>query len=168
MSEKENNILSAADIHLEGVNIYLDSIDIAIAFSEEMEKLSIEKIEFTISQEHSFSYEENQVVSNVKVQANFVDKTGEKIANIAKLGILFQYKIDTLEKYSTINTKANTRHPDSRHYDLSLGATLTGISYSTIRGILLHRTKGLIISPMGLLLPIIDPVQLLKKGEIVL
>lgn len=44
--------------------------------------------------------------------------------------------------------------------DIGLAASLVGLAYSTARGIILERTSGTILN--GIIIPVIDPMKLLK------
>ena len=70
--------------------------------------------------------------------------------------IEFEYHVENLDDFVT-GGESN----ESKVVENILGATIAGISYSTARGIILNRTQATNFN--GVLLPVINPADLLKE-----
>jgi hypothetical protein len=151
----KKNKINPAEIHLLKVSVFKSSI-------ERQENLldqpfvEPENYSFSFAQKSAFNHEEGMVRIQLFI---LLQAQGENAANLGiqgEFGIEFNYKIDNLD---TLCTKGED---GKLHYDASLGTTLISISYSTARGIILQQTQGSIISLSGVILPVINPTDLLN------
>jgi len=142
-------------IHLLKVSVFKSLIERQEEFLDQP-SIEPENYSFSFAQKTAFNHEEGRI----RIQLFILLKAqGNNAANLGiqgEFGIEFNYKVDNLE---TLCTKGDD---GKRHYYASLGTTLMSISYSTARGIILQQTQGSIISLSGVILPVINPVDLLK------
>jgi|VirMetMinimDraft_7_1064189.scaffolds.fasta_scaffold18294_4 hypothetical protein len=151
---KEHKI-NPEDIHLLKVSVFKSSI-------ERQEKLLDQPLiepknySFSFAQKSAFNHEEGMVRIQLFILLKAQGDNASDLGIQGEFGIEFNYKIDNIE---TLYTKGED---GKLHYDVSLGATLMSISYSTARGIILQQTQGSIISLSGVIMPVINPADLLK------
>lgn len=144
-------------IHLLKVSVFKSLIERQEEFLNQP-FIEPENYSFSFAQKTAFNHEEKMV----RIQLFILLKAqGEYAASLGiqgEFGIEFNYKIDNLDALSTKGEDGKL------HYAVSLGATLMSISYSTARGIILQQTQGSIISLSGVILPVINPTDLLNAS----
>lgn len=153
----KKNKINPQDIHLLKISVFKSLIERQEAFLDQP-FIEPKNYFFSFAQKSNFNHEEGMV----RIQLFILLKAqGENAANLGiqgEFGIEFNYKIDNLD---TLCTKSED---GKLHYDASLGATLMSIAYSTARGIILQQTQGSIISLSGVIMPVINPADLLKTS----
>ena len=85
-----------------------------------------------------------------------INETKEEVLSIETL---FFYKAENLNNYITEDKEKGWKFKDKRH--LGLLTTLIGISISTMRGIMIEKSKGTLLD--GKMLPIINPNTFIKN-----
>lgn len=115
-----------------------------------------QEYQLSIGQDTGVNIEEKKIIFNLKVLIEFPDKNEESSAR-AQFVLQFLFEIENLDDLSKLS------EDDSTIVSGELSLTLAGIAYSTSRGIILTTTEQSVIK--GILLPVINPMNLLKKGE---
>lgn len=126
-------------------------------FNDELSELVV----YNVLPHVSFNIEHENII--VKIEANAVVKeTNEKIMEIETA---FAYKIPELKSHVhevTNDGKKAFEFKDSKN--AGLFTVLIGVSYSTMRGIVIERNRGTFLE--NIYLPIINPSIFTKKQEI--
>jgi hypothetical protein len=98
------------------------------------------------------------IMFQMRIELQGVDKKGGDIGLKGYYELGFRFKVT--------NLKELTRKIDGQDaVDGHLLATIAGIAYSTARGIVMERTAGTFFN--GIILPVIDPKQLLQHVPVV-
>lgn len=142
-------------IHLLKVSVFKSLIERQEAFLDQP-FIEPKNYSFSFAQKTTFNHEEKMVRIQLFILLKARGNNASNLGIQGEFGIEFNYKVDNLDN---LCTKEND---GKRHYDASLGTTLMSISYSTARGIILQQTQGSIISLSGVIMPVINPVDLLK------
>lgn len=153
----KKNKINPQDIHLLKISVFKSLIERQEAFLDQP-FIEPKNYSFSFAQKSNFNHEEKMV----RIQLFILLKAqGENATNLGiqgEFGIEFNYKIDNLD---TLCTEIEN---GKFHYNASLGTTLMSIAYSTARGIILQQTQGSIISLSGVIMPVINPADLLKAS----
>lgn len=141
--------INPAKIHLEEIKILKAQYLVGDSFqNDELEELYVGH-----KSESGFNIKENAMQFKLFINVEGLDKEKKVVDIRAEYIILYTYKIDNLKDFISAGS-------DEKGFsvDISLGATIAGISYSTARGIILDRTQATEFN--GVLLPVIDPKEL--------
>jgi hypothetical protein len=105
----------------------------------------------------AFNFQEKLCRFRLFVKFSAVDKDKKQLGLEAEYGIDFHFHIDNLNDFLV--------HKEGKEVqvDKILGSTLCAISYSTARGIILEKMHSAYFD--GVILPIVDPSQLLQDGR---
>ncbi len=98
------------------------------------------------------------IMFSLRVDLKGLDKKSKEIGLNGYYELGFRFKVVNLKEL-TQKTK------DGDAVDMHLLATIAGIAYSTTRGIVMDRTAGTYFN--GVILPVIDPKQLLQNVPVV-
>ncbi len=108
----------------------------------------------------------NQIVTShdragIRIRLNILlDAKFEQNSNLSlkgEFGIEFHFHIRNVEQYLE-----QIENGTIQYNNLAI-STIIGIAYSTARGMILQQTQGSFLGKEGFLLPIVDPLQLLKN-----
>ena len=110
-------------------------------------------IKVQLSQNSAFNLDEKNIRIRLEVILNGVDEQDKEIGIHGEYGIEFQLHVDNFEEY-VINDNGENK------INNELGITALSIVYSTARGIILERTQSTLLN--GVILPIVDPMELIK------
>lgn len=116
---------------------------------------------------HNFNFElttglnpaENVIGLKLKIDIKGLDRVGNTIDIGGSYTHEIVFKVENLNDFLEI---ADVDGKTGHIIDVTLGATLAGLIYSTVRGIIFTRTQGTSLGVV--LLPVIDP-QLLIAGK---
>ena len=147
-------------IHLLGATVLKMNINPTQEFLELREEPDNMTVGF--SQESRFDFDEGIVLIVLEIKLTGKDQDEKDIGLEGNYSIEFTFKIDNfnefiVEKKETTDNKEVT----TRQVDGILGGTLMGIAYSTARGIILERTQGTLLGDNGVIIPVINPNELL-------
>lgn len=151
----KKNKISPEEIHLLKVSVFKSSIERQESLLDQP-LVEPSNYSFSFAQKSAFNHEEGMVRIQLFILLKAEGDNATSLGIQGEFGIEFNYKIDNLE---ALSTKAED---GKLHYAVSLGATLMSISYSTARGIILQQTQGSIISLSGVIIPVINPTDLLN------
>lgn len=141
-------------IHLDGLRILKSSFEVMADAVDEVKVAEI--VKFGYKTESAFNYDENYHRLRLYLKVEGRDHTEEKLICTGEYVIEFHYLIENLSDFMTENKEVSGGYTISAE----LGATISGISYSTTRGIIFERTQATGFS--GILLPVISPMKLLQ------
>lgn len=152
----KQNKINPQDIHLLKISIFKSFIERQEKFLDQP-FIEPKNYSFSFAQKSAFNHKEKMV----RIQLFILLKAqGDNATNLGiqgEFGIEFHYKIENFDNHYTTDENGKLL------YDASLGATLMSISYSTSRGIILQQTQGSIISLSGVIMPVINPTDLLNS-----
>jgi hypothetical protein len=145
------------DTKIDTNKIHLNKVKIAASYLKE-ENISTEVKSFRSSFNFSSGYnlEKKRIKNTLSVEIKAEKLSSPSQTLEAGYTMDFIFEVDNLEELSTINEDSSVAI--SEH----LAATLAGICYSTLRGIVLAKTQGTSLN--GILLPVLDPYSLLKMN----
>ena len=112
-------------------------------------------IEINVGQSTAFNIEKKNIRIRLKIELEARKNETEPIGLYGSYVLEFQIYVDDLEQFII---KAG----DKKLIDSKLGGTLSGIVYSTERGIIYERTSATAFG--GVILPVIDPNLLIKES----
>lgn len=116
-----------------------------------------QEYQLSLGQDTGLNLDEKKIVFTLKVLIDFPDKN-EGAGARAEFILQFLFEVENLDDFTSQNNEGTT----SVSGELSM--TLAGIAYSTARGVILNTTEQSTIK--GILLPVINPVNLFAKGRI--
>ncbi|MFZ5939675.1 MAG: hypothetical protein ACOYXB_03795 [Bacteroidota bacterium] len=121
-----------------------------------------DQISVGFSQSSRFDFEEGLVVIVLDIKLIGKDESEKEIGLEGEYSIEFLFKIDNFDEF-IIESKEiiDNKELTTRQVDGVLGGTLMGIAYSTARGIILERTQGTPFQDSGVIIPVINPNDLL-------
>jgi hypothetical protein len=137
---------------LDAVRLFKSSILVSDSFMDGDQNL--DSYSFSFDLKTGTILEEDTVLLrlNIKIDGKYeeqaVDVKGE-------FGIEFRFLYENLVEFVFLNG-------DERIIDLNFGGILTGIAFSTARGMVLQQTQETYIG--GVILPIINPTELLQES----
>jgi hypothetical protein len=113
-------------------------------------------VSFYANPQIGYQVENKTIVVDFSIDIS-LKNTEEKVAHIQTL---FHYQVDNLNECIEVNGNViKDTHPDFGKFLI----TITGASYSTMRGIISEKFRGTILDRA--LLPIIDPSQFFKPPD---
>jgi len=143
-------------IVLEGISILRAAIDPSDAYIAAPTQPATSA--WTCNTAWNIDHKTSTIMFSIRIDLQGVDKKGKEIGLKGYYELGFRFKItnlkDLTQKIKGINA-----------VDGSLLATIAGIAYSTTRGIVMERTAGTFFN--GVVLPVIDPKQLLENVAVV-
>lgn len=146
--------VNPALIHLEGIKIVKAHFEV----DEELmdTDLGMESFKIDMGSQPGFDLDNKMVRLRLTINMKGIDGSNNEIGVKGNYCIDFVYLIENLDDY--ISWEENG---ESFGVDEALAATISGISYSTARGIILDRTQ--VTEFRGIILPVIDPYSLLTQ-----
>jgi len=143
-------------IVLEGISILRAAIDPSDAYIAAPTQPATSA--WTCNTAWNIDHKTSTIMFSIRIDLQGVDKKGKEIGLKGYYELGFRFKITNL-KDLTQKIEGNDA------VDGSLLATIAGIAYSTTRGIVMERTAGTFFN--GVVLPVIDPKQLLENVAVV-
>lgn len=152
MSDR-NNIFSPEKITIVDFKIVKDQVDTP----EDFDSKKIEGHHLNNDLQLGFNLEDKLVKADITIEIRTESEMQNENECIGNFHLVFIYYVENLEDLATRN-KNNLidLHP-------ALGNTLSSITYSTARGVLLTRLQGTALQ--DLILPIINPNNLLHNNK---
>lgn len=141
-------------IHLLKVSVFKSLIERQEEFLDQP-FIEPKNYSFSFAQKSTFNHEEKMVRIQLFILLKARGNNASNLGIQGEFGIEFNYKVDNLDNLCT-------KEDGKLYYDPFLGTTLISISYSTARGIILQQTQGSIISLSGVILPVMNPTELLN------
>lgn len=123
----------------------------------ESEVTEIASYRYTHSVGTGINEEEKLVGIQLTVEIETMNKNEELLAIKGSYTHEFTFWVENLDDFIDVNE--DEQKDKSIDLDPLMGATLIGIAYSTIRGIVFTRTQGTSLN--AIILPVIDPKELL-------
>ena len=151
--EKNLAVVNPQLIHLNGIRVLKAHIEMTNELMDNPEE--IHGFSVGAKSESGFNLGANFLRFRLFLKINGMDKNGKSIDIKGEYVIEFHYEIENLKSFAHYTNKDDYLMADI------IGATIAGISYSTARGIILERTLGTDFD--GVILPVIDPKDLLQK-----
>ena len=148
---KKNPIIVPEKIHLLSIIVIKANLN----FSEDLldSDRKIENLQFGIAHESAYNAEEKR--TRIRIFTTLSSNEGDSSIE-AEYGVELHFEVDNFEEFT--RKKGN-----EVEVDLNLAATLFGIAYSTVRGIVLERTQGTILG--GIIIPVIDVIKVLNEND---
>jgi hypothetical protein len=115
-------------------------------------------VEISIGQNTALNIEKKNIRIRLNVQLEAKKNEAQPIGLSGEYGLEFHIHVENLEQF-LVEKDGKTL------IDKKLGGTLSGIVFSTARGIIFERTSSTFFN--GVLLPVIDPNLLLNHNQIV-
>jgi hypothetical protein len=113
-------------------------------------------------QKSEFDFDKGLVMVSLNIKLIGKDEKENDIGLEGEFSIEFIFEVENFNEFILENKEiVNDKEVTTRQVDGILGSTLIGIAYSTARGIILERTQGTLFQPGGVILPVIDPGDLL-------
>jgi len=141
------------------INIFQITLfkSIVTATPEYLEKpIKPGNVRVDISQSSAFNFEQKNIRVRLEIHLNGLDAEDHLIGIQGDFGLEFHFHIENLEEF--------TEETDEiKKVNSILGSTLISIAYSTARGIVFERTQGTLLT--GIILPVIDPKDVLRDGK---
>jgi len=106
------------------------------------------------SQNSAFNFDLKNIRIRLEILLDGLDDKDQSLGIHGDFGIEFHFHIENLENF--LEESDGIKKVSS-----ILGSTLVSIAFSTARGIILERSQNTILN--GIILPIIDPNQLIKE-----
>jgi len=139
-------------ITVQSVRIHKSSITATDEYMENPVKPA--GIEINVGQSTAFNIENKNIRIRLKIGLEARKNETEPIGLYGDYVLEFHIHVDDLEQFIT-------ETGDKKLIDSKLGGTLSGIVYSTARGIIFERTAATAFG--GVILPVIDPNHLLRE-----
>ncbi|NLA47993.1 MAG: hypothetical protein GX876_00870 [Bacteroidales bacterium] len=116
------------------------------------------------SQKSRFDFKEGSVLIILDIKLTGKDQKNNEIGLEGQYSIEFLFSIENFKDF-VIESKetVNNKEVITKQVDGILGGTLMGICYSTARGIILERTQGTPFQNRGVIIPVINPNDLLMQ-----
>lgn len=141
-------VINPEKIHLENVDILKARINSEFeAWGDEANEF-----QFSVAFTNGFNLQEKRVRCELDIHVNKLSVDRKTIAE-SSFTLSYVYRIDDFDDF--VEEKEG-----GIVFNLSMSATLAGISFSTGRGILLTRFQGTIFKDF--ILPVIDPKKMLE------
>ena len=117
------------------------------------------------SHNSKFDFDEGAVLIILDVKLSGMDKNNKEIGLEGDFCIEFLFRIENFDEF-VIESKetVDNKEVTTKQVDGILGGALMGICYSTARGIILERTKGTPFRDSGMIIPVINPNDLLMQN----
>lgn len=147
---KETEEILTENIHLLKVRTIAGFIN----QSDDIDEDDISGFESNFSFSTAYSIESKRIKNILEVKIQAIGKE-KKIELEAGYTLEFVFKIDNFEDLSKIQDDGTVK------ISVHLAATLAGICYSTLRGIVLEKTQGTLLNTV--ILPVINPYSLLAN-----
>jgi hypothetical protein len=112
-------------------------------------------VEIKVGQNTAFNIEKKNIRIRLNIELEARKNESEPIGLSGNYVLEFHIHVDDMEQFIT-------EKEDKKLIDSQLGGTLSGIVYSTARGIIYERTATTAFG--GVILPVIDPNLLVKKN----
>lgn len=141
-------------ISILSVKIYKSNIESTEEYLKNPEKPS--GVEISFGQNTAYSLQAKNVRVRLLVKLLAMKNETEKLGLNADFGLEFHLHVDNLEHFII-------EQSDSKLIDKRLGSVISGIVYSTARGIIMERTSTTFFN--AVILPVIDPNLLLENEE---
>ncbi len=155
MSPKKASIIPEK-IHLFSINIFKANLDTSDEFLDNPRK--VKAFEFGLANELAHNYEKGRARYRLFFTLDGHDAKRKPLGVKVEYGIEFHFQVDNFRDF------AREKESGEVEIDVTLGATLLSMAYSTARGIVYERTRGTFFD--GVVLPVIDPYKaLLEKKE---
>lgn len=149
---KDNDL--AADINIVQINLVKSIIDNSAEYLYDSSDRT-NGFDVKIDQKTYFNHEQQSLIQGLLVQLSKKNRPSEATGYDAIFEIQITYEIKKFQNYYTLQDDGDYQ------YDWMFGVTIAGIGYSTARGIIWNATRGSVLNPMGVLLPIVSPSTLL-------
>lgn len=138
-------------ISIESIEIYSSTINTSDDYLNNPMKMVKAKLTFTFDLAYNIEEKNLRVRMPIKISAENED--AESIGLTGEFGIEIKFHVENLDEF--VQNKN-----DKVVFKSTLGATIIGMVYSTVRGILFAHTRATAFE--GLILPVVDPNHLLK------
>ncbi len=149
-------------IHMLAATVLKTSILPAQEYLEKREEP--DNIAVGYSQESRFDFDEGIVLIILDIKLIGKDNDDKEIGLEGEYSIEFVFKIENFDKFIIEHKETiEDKEVSTKQVDGVLGSTLMGIVYSTARGIILERTQGTPFQNSGVLIPVINPNDLLES-----
>ncbi|NJN25198.1 MAG: hypothetical protein HC819_04065 [Cyclobacteriaceae bacterium] len=149
-----NNKIIPEQIHIKKIALFKSKIEVG---PEVLSNIGhIKGYSISIAQDSGFNYEDKivRLVQNISLEGKGVD---ENVLNVkGEFGVEIIFHIENFDSF-VIN------EDEKKLIDGALGATLSGIAYSTFRGIILQETQNTAIG--GVIIPVVDPSKMLVNTK---
>ncbi|RKR14844.1 hypothetical protein CLV91_0925 [Maribacter vaceletii] len=147
MAKKEQNHIDPEKIHL----LQIESIETSISDLKEPFN-NEETIDMKIAHVSAHNLDDKGFLLGLDLILTLTDRG---VQSIARFRYDFHYRIDNLEQMYTIKSDGKPT------FQKLFGATLAGISYSTLRGIIFESLSN---SSWGsIVIPVINPINILEN-----
>ena len=93
--------------------------------------------------------------ARIRVDMVGMDESSKELGLTGYYDMYFHFAVDNMEEHVSGNDQ-------ERQVNAQLGATIMGIAYSTMRGVVLERTAGTFFQ--GTILPVLDPRAFLNAS----
>jgi hypothetical protein len=140
-------------IRIESINIAKAAIDATEAYIANPVVPASTKLNFTSEQQ--FDYDAKRMQARIRVDMMGEDESSNPLGLSGYYDMYFHFSIANIEEHVTGTGKA-------LQVNAQLGATIMGIAYSTMRGVVLERTAGTFFQ--GTILPVLDPRAFLNAS----
>lgn len=147
MAKKEQNLIDPEKIHL----LQIEPMEIFIPVIKESFKQE-ESVDMKIAHISAHDLDDNRFLLGLDIILTLADR---KLERTARFRYDFHFAIDNLEQMHSLDDQ------NEPIFDRQFVATLAGISYSTLRGII---SEKLSISSWGsIIVPVINPDKILES-----
>ncbi|MDX2429409.1 MAG: hypothetical protein QNK35_00660 [Bacteroides sp.] len=154
------NRIKPEQIHILGITVLKTNIIPTQKFLDARKEP--ENISVGFSQESKFDFDEGVVQMLINIHLIGKDEQDKDIGLEGDYSIEFVFKIESFKDF-IIESKeiVEAKEISTKEVDGVLGGALLGIAFSTARGIILERTQGTPFQNSGVILPVINPNELL-------
>lgn len=146
MSKPTFKPIDPTKIRIESINIARAAIDATEAYIANPVVPSSTKLNFTTEQQ--FDFELKRMQARIRVDMIGTDDAFQELGLTGYYDMYFHFAVDDLDEHVSGKDR-------ERQVNAQLGATIMGIAYSTMRGVVLERTSGTFFQ--GTILPVLDP-----------
>ena len=147
-------------IHLLGATVLKTNINPSQEFLES--RVEPDNITVGFSQDSRFDFAEGIVLIILNIRLTGKNKDGADIGLEGDYSIEFVFRVDNFDEFvSETKETIDDKEVTTKQVEGILGGTLMGIAYSTARGIILERTQGTSFQDSGVIIPVINPNDLL-------
>lgn len=146
MSKPTFKPIDPTKIRIESINIARAAIDATEAYIANPVIPSSTKLHFTTEQQ--FDFDQKRMQARIRVDMIGMDDNSKELGLTGYYDMYFHFVVNDLDEHASGKGK-------ERQVNAQLGATIMGIAYSTMRGVVLERTSGTFFQ--GTILPVLDP-----------
>jgi hypothetical protein len=140
-------------IRIESINIAKAAIDATEAYIANPVVPASTKLSFTSEQQ--FDFDAKRMQARIRVDMIGEDESSNPLGLSGYYDMYFHFSIANMEEHVSGSGK-------TQQVNAQLGATIMGIAYSTMRGVVLERTAGTFFQ--GTILPVLDPRAFLNAS----